>query len=132
MDDHDIVTITIGEKKIEINLWKLLVETPEELLPQWIAQHGALLGDAEAEKIKLDGMYRKWRGEQGNKYRKMDKSLPEWRVKQRIEAQDAFLNYKHAEAACERNVTILRNVICGLLAKTGVRDPNSKVREEEL
>ena len=133
----DTVTIKIGdqstgnEQTYEINLKSCLADdaTREEIA--WaIGTFGRILADAEAEKITADAIYRQWRANQGNAIRKAVKGLPEWRVKQRIESQEAFLRFKQAEAACERNVTILRNLICGLLVRANVQDPNAKFFKE--
>lgn len=116
------VVVTIGEQEYELLVNDILgVADPAKKL----AELGVLLAEAEAEKILADGLYRQWRAKKGNEIRRSVKGLAEWRVKQKTEATDTFLNFKRAEAACERNVTILRNLICGLLAKTGVTDPNS-------
>lgn len=106
-----------------------LSSIPVQEVPAKIMRFGELLGDAEAEKIKCDAMYRRWRAEQGNEFRRRDRSLPEWRVKQKIEAQDAFYSYRLAEAACERNVTTLRNLIAGLTARVGIQNPNSREKK---
>ena len=138
MFGSDTVTIKIGdqatgdEKTYEINLREALTgEATREEIALAIGDLGRILADAEAEKIVADAMYRQWRATQGNAIRKRDKGLAEWRVRQRTESQEGFLKFKQAEAACERNITILRNVICGLLVRAGVRDPNAKFFKEE-
>lgn len=125
-----MTTITIGETSYELDI-VALSGIPAEEVPGKIMRFGELLGDAEAEKIKCDAMYRRWRAEQGNEFRRRDRSLPEWRVRQKIEAQDAFYNFKLAEASCERNVAILRNLIAALSARVGVGDPNPKSHKED-
>jgi len=134
----DTVTIKIGdqatssEKTYEINLKEALIgEATREEIACAIGDFGRLLADAEAEKIVADAMYRRWRATEGNAIRKRDKGLAEWRVRQRTDSQEAFLRFKQAEAACERNVTILRNMICGLLVRADIKDPNAKFLKEE-
>lgn len=126
-----MTTITIGNETIIVDVIGEVSSTALDKVPERIAHFGVLLGDAEAEKITGDALYRKWRAEQGNELRRRERNLSEWRVKQKTEAQDAYYNFKLAEAACERNVTILRNLIAALAARVRVRDPNPKRYEEE-
>lgn len=126
-----MTTITIGEETTVVDVVEELTDTPIELVPSRIGYFGELLGEAEKEKITCDAMYRKWRAEQGNEFRRRDRNLPEWRVKQKTEAQDAFYSYKLAQASCERNVTVLRNLIAGLSARVGIQDPNPGKHKED-
>jgi len=59
---------------------------------------GGLLADVIEEEECVDAEYRQWRGREFTKILEEDPKLAEWKAKARMEAKDAFLEYKRAAA----------------------------------
>jgi hypothetical protein len=80
-----------------------------------ISWYSQLWGEASAEQESADAKYRSWRARRGKEL--MDaggEKLPEWKIKQEIEADPTFMKYKEAIARCMRNTTFLQGHVAAL------------------
>lgn len=84
----------------------------------------ALWASAEEEREMVDAQYRAWRARLGEKLMARD-SLAEWKVKQAIEADPKFLEYKKAIARTIRNTVFLKAQFQALDAKSRVLQSKS-------
>lgn len=73
----------------------------------WMAYWGSVLAAAKGELERADGAYRAWRGEATQSILAKDPKMAEWKVRETINAHPRFMDYKKAQAACQRNVTLL-------------------------
>jgi hypothetical protein len=130
-----ITKLTIGTEKISIDINEILMvgdlsEDMDKVASQ-IGHYGALLGAAQEELTKVDGLYRNWRAKEAAAITKKDSKIPEHKVKAKIDSQETFVKYKTAKALCEKNVITLQNVIKALLEKSpNLRSRGARERAE--
>lgn len=94
----------------------------------WIAQ---LWGAAEEERELVDAQYRAWRAKAGEKLLAKDVSS-EWKVKQAIEADPRFIEFKKMIARTIRNCTVLKALFASLDAKSRLLQSKSATLRAEM
>lgn len=131
-----MITITIHDREITIDVDEDLrihdLDSDMDQAAAQIAYWGALWAEAEAEQQELDGAYRSWRAQVGRMILEADGKASEWKVKQEIEADEKFLQFKTAEAACVRNVTLLRAIYEASKSKASLLQSKGAMRRAEL
>ena len=90
----------------------------------------ALWASAEEEREMVDAQYRAWRAKAGERLLAKDVSS-EWKVKQAIEADPKFLEYKKAIARTIRNTTFLKAQFQALDAKSRMLQSKSATMRAE-
>ncbi len=81
-----------------------------ETLTKW----GHILAEAQWERDSLDAAYRSWRAEFGRQLTEANSKLPEWKIRQQIEANDKFRDYKRGMAITIRNCVFLEIVVSAI------------------
>lgn len=129
------IKVSIGKEKIEIDTREVClitdVSTGMDEVAAQIAWYGELLGAAEAEKVRADSAYRRWRGKVSKDALKKDPKVAEWKVKAEIESSETFSQYKEAIAQTECQVNALRNLVLALKEKSpNLRSKGARLRAE--
>ena len=92
---------------------------------------GNVWGAAEEEAARVDAHYRHWRAQMGKRIMDADPKTAEWKVKQEIEADAAFIKFKEAHAKALGNVTRVRGVFEAFKAKSNqLQSKGAREREE--
>jgi hypothetical protein len=81
---------------------------------------------------KVDAFYRKWRAETTKKLMAANDKLAEWKLKQEVEAQPKFLEYKDAIAKSITNATLARSVFEAFKIKANVLQSTGARQRAEL
>lgn len=129
------IKIRIGDEESEIDTESVASITNIDIgmsqVSAQIAFYGELLALAEAEKIKIDAAYRRWRAEQTKIILAKDEKLAEWKVRAEIESNQTFVSYKEAEAQAEYNSTSLKILVRALEEKSpNLRSKGARARAE--
>ena len=86
-----------------------------ETLSKW----GHIMAEAEWEHQQLDAVYRSWRAEYGRQLTEANSKLPEWKVRQEIEANGKFRDDKRGLAITTRNCKFLETIVAAIAQRFG-------------
>lgn len=81
---------------------------------------GEVWAAAEAEKERVDAHYRRWRAQQGEAILAADSKVAEWKVKQAIEADPKFIQYKESIAKSIHNATLSKSLYESFKTKASI------------
>lgn len=96
-----------------------------------LAYWGAVAADAQAELVKVDAWYRRFRAQAMRDLLTDDPKLPEWKVKNAVEASDGFIKHKDAIALAEKNLALCEAMVRAFDKKANqLQSRGAKVRSE--
>lgn len=96
-----------------------------------LAYWGAVAADAQAELVKVDAWYRRFRAQAMRDILTDDPKLPEWKVKNAVEASDGFIKHKDAIALAEKNLALCEAMVRAFDKKANqLQSRGAKVRSE--
>lgn len=134
--DFSKINILVNGAPVTADINEILTITDLDLalrtIGAEIAYWSAIWGEAEAEKERVDADYRTWRAKLGQDMMAGEKSMPEWKVKNAIEADPMFLNHKKVIALAERNSVLIKGVVDGLKAKAQALSTKGNMMSAEL
>lgn len=130
-----IIKVAIGKETIEIDTAKETligdVSADMDRVASQIAWFGELLGAAEAERVRVDSGYRRWRAKIAKEMLKKDPKISEWKVKAEIESSNTFAEFKEAIAQAEHQYTALKELVAALKEKSpNLRSKGARQRAE--
>ena len=130
------IDITVNGERLEVDLnVELEITDISEGMKKVAAQMafwGSVWAAAEGEMEKVDAFYRKWRAETSRKIAAANEKLAEWKLKQEVEAQPKFLEYKDAIAKSITNATLARSVFEAFKIKANVLQSKGARERAEL
>lgn len=130
------VEMTINGEAIKVDVDDVLeISDLDSDMSTVAAQMGywaSLNASAERERVQADSFYRQWRAESGKRLIEKDPKLAEWKVRQEIEAADAFKKLKNALAEAVRNTTITRGIYEALRTKASMLQSRGAMMRAEL
>lgn len=97
-----------------------------------ISYWGRLWAAAEREKEQAESSYRYWRAQRGKEILDGQPKLPEWRVRQEVEATRKFLKYKYAISEAIRNVVALKATYESFKVKASMLQSKGAMMRSEL
>lgn len=87
---------------------------------------------AESEKIKVDALYRSWRGRKTAEILERNEKEAEWKVRAAIEADPKFMELKSAIAVTEENATLAKGVFEAFSKKGNMLQSRGAMARGEL
>jgi len=119
-------TIKVAGTEIRIPFPLEISRLKPEQLPGQILKFGQHLAAAEEQKILIGAEYRQWRAIYSNELILRDRKITEWRTRNKIEGEPAFLRFKTGQALAEKHVLILRAVVDSLWARVELLGASAK------
>lgn len=117
VDGQEVEVVIMGEGS-DLSIGHDISTEMDQVASQ-LAYWGSVHAAAEAEKIKVESWYRRFRAEIADSMLAADPKVAEWKVKASIEKHDAFIKHKEAIAMAENNV-----VLCGAMFRAFERKSN--------
>ncbi len=97
-----------------------------------MAYWGSVWAAAEKEQIEVDAAYRRWRAQKGEAALSRDPKMAEWKVKQAIEANPSFVEFKTALAVAKRNATLSKSTFESYKTKASMLQSKGAMSRAEL
>lgn len=131
----DNIDVTVDGERVQVDLESELaivdISTEMSQVSAKMSWWGNVWGAAEEESERVDSHYRHWRAQMGQRVMAADPKMAEWKVKQEIEADPAFIKFKEAHAKALGNVTRVRGVFEAFKAKANqLQSKGAREREE--
>jgi hypothetical protein len=125
-----VVEVLILGDGAELPIGADLSEEMDRVAAQ-LAYWGAVAADAAAELTQVDAWYRRWRAEATAAALAADPKASEWKVKNKVEAHDKFIEYKNAIALAEKNLGLCEAMVRGFDKKANqLQSRGAKARAE--
>lgn len=136
MSKFDKIEVVVDGEKVLVDIASELeivdISTEMSQVAAKMSWWGNVWGAAEEEAERVDSHYRHWRAQMGQKIMGADPKTAEWKVKQEIEADPAFIKFKEAHAKALGNVTRVRGVFEAFKAKANQLQSKGAREREEL
>jgi len=130
------IDITVNGEKLAMDLNETLeIGDISEDMKKVAAQMGfwgSVWAAAEGEMERCDAFYRKWRAETTKKLMAANDKMAEWKLKQEVEADPKFIQYKEAIAKSITNATLARSVFEAFKIKSNVLQSKGARERAEL
>ncbi len=108
------VQLTVNGVELKINVYKaLLIDDISDDMAKVASEMGfwgSVWAAAESEVISLDGFYRGWRARAGEAMLSSEPKMSEWKIRQAIEVDKVFVEWKIKIAQAKYNATLAKSV----------------------
>jgi len=143
MTDENEIKREFDEIILNINDEEVIVDIDDELVihdvsvdqskvAAQMAYWSTVWAAAEAERIRIDAFYRKWRAEYGEAILNADAKKSEWKVKQQVESDEKFVKLKDALAEATKNSIISKGVFESFRIKANALQSKGAMLRAEL
>lgn len=126
-----VVEVFIMGDGAELPIGADLTEEMDRVAAQ-LSYWGAVAADARAELTQVDAWYRRWRAEATAAALASDPKASEWKVKNKVEAADKFIEWKNAIAAAEKNLGLCEAMVRGFDKKANQLQSRGAKQRAEL
>ena len=129
-----IIKVRGEEVKVDRDKLMLIKDVSRDMdrIASLMSYWGEVWAAAEQERIEVDGYYRQWRANKGIEIAEAEPKLAEWKVKQRIEADETFYKLKQGIALATRNATIAKTTYESLKTKGSMLQSKGAMMRAEM
>lgn len=130
------VKLVVNGKKVTVDLVKELeindINEDMSKIAAKMAYWSTICGAADAEKMTIDALYRKWRASIGKQLLEKDVKVSEWKVKQAIESNSKFEDLKRTLSVATNNVVVTRGIYESFRVKSSMLQSKGAMARYEM